>query len=494
MRKFKEQFDYPEGFKFKLQPFEHQDNYLKSAWRLRVDGTLFDMGLGKTKVTLDTAAMLAYTNKIDGLIVFAPKGVYANWESIELPKHMSPSVTYKAVLWKGLSSKKHINELMPIMKHEDNILHILIINYDAVITEKGKYTLDKFMLGHKSVMIVCDESTKLKNPNAKRTKALIKLGQKATCKRILTGSPITKSPLDFYSQALFLSKECLGFSNFFAFRNRYAILQDVTTFGGASFKQVVGFKNLAELSDKIETFCHRIMKEECLDLPEKTYLTRSFELTKEQRKLYNEMQTTMMLELENDMVSTSIALTKLLRLRQICSGYCPTDQGDILKIDNNRLNTLMECIEEIDGKIIIWAYFVEDIKTIAKSLKDTYGESSFVTYFGETSLEERTANIDKFEKDPNCRFFIANPKVGGMGITLNSAKYAIFYNADYNYEDRMQAEARNYRIGQKEHIFYIDIIAKDTIEEDIINALVNKYEIATEVLRDKLLEWLKINK
>ena len=492
MRKFKEQFEYPNGFQFKLKPFEHQDNYLKSAWRNRVDAILFDMGLGKTKVTLDTAAMLAYSNKIDGLIVFAPKGVYANWESIELPKHMSPSVQYKTVLWKGLSSKKHANELMPIMKHEDNILHILIINYDAVITEKGKFTLDKFMLGHKAVMIVCDESTKLKNPKAKRTKALISLGQRAICKRILTGSPITKSPLDFYSQALFLSKECLGFSNYFAFRNRYAILEDVTTFGGASFKKVVGFKNLSELSDKIEKFSHRIMKEECLDLPDKTYLVRSFELTKEQRKLYDEMKTTAMLELEDDMVSTSIALTKLLRLRQICSGYCPTDSGEILKIENKRLETLMDCIEEIDGKIIIWAYFIEDIKTIAEALRETYGEDSVVTYFGETTLEARTENINKFESNPECRFFVANPKVGGMGITLNAAKYAIFYNADYNYEDRMQAEARNYRIGQKENIFYIDIIAKNTIEEDIVQALINKYEIAVEVLRDKLLEWLKI--
>ena len=167
MRKFKERFEFPEGFQFKLKPFEHQENYLKAAFRNRLDGILFDMGLGKTKVTLDTAAMLFYMNKIDGLIVFAPKGVYANWEAIELPKHMSPSVKYKAVLWKGLSTKKNINELVPIMKHEDGILHIFIINYDAVITEKGKYTIDAFLNGHKSTMIVCDESTKLKNLLAK---------------------------------------------------------------------------------------------------------------------------------------------------------------------------------------------------------------------------------------------------------------------------------------------------------------------------------------
>ena len=494
MRKFNEQFDYPEGFEFKLKPFEHQDNYLKAAWRLRVDGTLFDMGLGKTKVTLDTAGMLAYTGKIDSLIVFAPKGVYANWEQKELPKHMSPSVQYKAVLWKGISTKKNVAELVPIMTHEDNVLHIFIINYDAVITEKGKYTLDKFISGHKATMIVCDESTKIKNPKAKRTVALCKLGQRAVCKRILTGSPITRSPLDFYSQALFLSKDCLGFSNFFAFRNRYAILEDVTTFGGASFKKVVGFKNINELSDKIETFCHRIMKEECLDLPEKTYLTRTFELTKEQQKYYNEMSNNLMIELENDMVSTTIALTKILRLRQICCGYVPTDQGDVLRIENKRLETLMDCIEEIDGKIIIWAYFVQDIKDIAEAIKKEYGEDSFVTYYGETALEDRTKAIELFENNDKCRFFIANPKVGGMGITLNAAKYSIFYNADYNLEDRMQAEARNYRIGQKEHIFYIDIMAENTVEESIVESLVNKYEIATEVLRDKLLEWLKIKK
>ena len=492
MRKFQEQFDYPEGFEFKLKPFEHQDNYLRAAFRKRVDAILFDMGLGKTKVTLDTAAMLAYMGKIDGLIVFAPKGVYANWETTELPKHMSPSVKYKAVLWKGLSSKKNVNELMPIMKHEDDILHIFIVNYDAVITEKGRYTIDAFMNGHKSVMVVCDESTKLKNPQAKRTKELIKIGSRAACKRILTGSPITKSPLDFYSQALFLGKECLGFSNFYAFRNRYAVLKDVTTFGGASFKQVVGFQNLEELSDKIETFSHRIMKEECLDLPDKTYLTRMFELSDEQKQYYNELADTMMLDLADDMVSVTIALTKLLRLRQICCGYCPTDQGEMLQIANKRLDTLMECIEEIDGKIIIWAYFIPDIEKIVAALEKEYGKESVVTYYGATSLEDRTANINKFESDPRCRFFVANPKVGGMGITLNAAKYAIFYNADYNLEDRMQAEARNYRIGQKEHIFYIDIVARNTVEEGIIESLVNKYELATEVLRDKLLEWLKI--
>ena len=497
MRKFEEKFEFPEGFEFKLQPFEHQDNFLKSAWRLKSEGTLFDMGLGKTKVTLDTAAMLNYSGKIDGLIVFAPKGVYGNWDRIEIPKHMSPSVTYKTVLWKGLSSKKHTNELIPIMKKEEGILHILVINYDAVITEKGRFTLDKFISGHSAVMIVCDESTKIKNHKAKRTIEICKLGQRAACKRILTGSPITRSPLDFYSQALFLGKEHLGFSNFFAFRNRYAVLEDVTTFGGASFKKVIGFKNLSELSNKIETFCHRIMKEECLDLPDKTYLTRSFELTKEQRSLYEEMKKTMMLDLEEDMVSTTIALTKLLRMRQICSGYCPTDLGDILEIEHKRLDTLMDCVEEIDGKIIIWAYFIQDIKNIAEALRKEYGTKDYdpvVTYFGETSVEDRSAAIDKFENDNNCRFFVANPKVGGMGITLNAAKYAIFYNVDYNLEDRMQAEARNYRIGQKEHIFYIDIIAQDTVEEDIVKSLVNKYEIATEVLRDKLLEWLKINK
>lgn len=492
MRKFQEQFDYPEGFEFKLKPFEHQDNYLRAAFRKRVDAILFDMGLGKTKVTLDTAAMLAYMGKIDGLIVFAPKGVYANWETTELPKHMSPSVKYKAVLWKGLSSKKNVSELVPIMKHEDDVLHIFIVNYDAVITEKGRYTIDAFMNGHKSVMVVCDESTKLKNPQAKRTKELIKIGSRATCKRILTGSPITKSPLDFYSQALFLGKECLGFSNFYAFRNRYAVLKDITTFGGASFKQVVGFQNLEELSDKIETFSHRIMKEECLDLPDKTYLTRMFDLSDEQKQYYNELADTMMLDLADDMVSVTIALTKLLRLRQICCGYCPTDQGEMLQIANKRLDTLMECIEEIDGKIIIWAYFIPDIEKIAAALEKEYGKGSVVTYYGATSLEDRTANINKFENDPRCRFFVANPKVGGMGITLNAAKYAIFYNADYNLEDRMQAEARNYRIGQKEHIFYIDIVARNTVEEGIIESLVNKYELATEVLRDKLLEWLKI--
>ena len=151
------------------------------------------------------------------------------------------------------------------------------------------------------------------------------------------------------------------------------------------------------------------MKEECLDLPDKTYLVRYFSLTSEQRKLYEEMKTTMMLDLEDDMVSTSIALTKLLRMRQICSGYCPTDQGGELRIAHKRLETLMDCVEEIDGKVIIWAYFVDDIESIAAALRKEYGDESVVTYYGKTELDERTQNIHRFENDPDCRFFVANP-------------------------------------------------------------------------------------
>jgi SNF2 family DNA or RNA helicase len=480
---FKED-DYP----FVLLPFVYQDFVLHYTWKNKLAALFLDMGLGKSKITLDTAGLLYLNNEINGLIIVAPKGVYGNWTAKEIPKHLPAQVPYKVVQWKTPLTKKKTDELTELLTNKEKCLNILVINIDALITEKGKFVLDQFLKTYQTLMVI-DESTKIKNPKAKRAIEAHTFGQKAKYKRILTGSPITKSPMDIYAQSAFLSKELLGFGNFYAFRNRYAILKEITTFGGRTFKDEVGYQNLDELTEKLQKFSVRMTKEQCLDLPEKQYLTRQVELTPEQRKYYNQLKDESLIVLEDDEVSVTMILTQILRLRQICSGYLATDNGELVEIKHNRLEELEDTIEEINGKVIIWADFIPSIKTIENFLVKKYGPRSTVTYYGAT--KDRETPIERFENDPDCRFFISNPSVGSMGITLNAANYALYYERDYNLINRLQSEARNYRIGQKNKITYIDFLAPDTIEEDIVEALVNKYELSAKVLRDKLIEWLK---
>jgi SNF2 family DNA or RNA helicase len=475
-------------YPFTFTPFIHQDFVLEYTWKNRYAALFLDMGLGKSKITLDTAGLLYLNEEIDGMIIVAPKGVYGNWIAKEIPKHLPESIPRKVVQWKTPLTKNKTTELNDLLSSKEKCLHIFVINIDALITDKGKFVMDQFLKKFKTMMVV-DESTKIKSPKSKRSIATYNFGQKAKYKRILTGSPITKSPMDVYAQCAFLSKELLGFGNFYAFRNRYAVLKEITTFGGRSFKDEVGYQNLDELSDKLQTFSIRMTKEQCLDLPEKVYLTRSVEFTPEQRKYYNQLKDESIIILEDDEVSVTMVLTQILRCRQICSGYLATDAGNTIPIPNNRLAELEDTLEEINGKVIIWADFIQSIEQIVDFLSKKYGPKSVVSYYGAT--KDRETPIERFENDPDCRFFVSNPAVGSMGITLNAANYAIYYERDYNLINRLQSEARNYRIGQKNKITYIDLLIPGTIEEDIVEALINKYEISARVLRDRLLEWLK---
>ena len=337
--------------------------------------------------------------------------------------------------------------------------------------------------------MVIDESTKIKNPKAIRSIAAYKLGLKAQYKRILTGSPITKAPLDIYAQCAFLDKKLLGFGNYYAFRNRYAIIEKCYTFGNSSYQKVVDYQNEDELSTKLQTFSIRLIKEQCLDLPAKQYITRQVELTPEQKKYYQALKKESLIVLDDDEVSVTIVLTKILRFRQICCGFLKTDTGNLIDIKCNKLKEVEDIVEEINGKVIIWSNFIDKgILKIAEALRKTYGNESVVTFYGDT--KDRETPIDRFENDPTCRFFIANPAVGGYGLTLNAASYVIYYDADYDLEKRQQSETRNYRIGQNKKVVYIDLITKDTIEEKIVEALINKYHISAKMLKDKLLEWL----
>jgi len=478
-----------QDYRFKNEPYAHQAAYLHRFWQEPVAALFADMGTGKSFMLINNMCMLYDNGHINGALIIAPKGVYRNWVNVELPKHIPDHVVWKTALWNPQPNKAE-EAAMDSMFDIDDVLHIMVMNVEAFSSEKGKKFAERFLLSHTALMAV-DESTTIKSPSAQRTKNICKVGRFAQYRRILTGSPVTKSPLDLYTQCAFLDPDLLGFSSFFAFQSRYATTVK-RTMGARSFNQIIGYRRLDELNDKLQSFAFRVTKEECVDLPPKVYTRREVPLTDEQERAYAQMKK-MALALFEDgsMVTTTTALTQLLRMHQICCGHLRTDEGELRELKNNRLGALMECIEETSGKAIIWANYTHDILAIERALSKEYGGGCAATYYGDTAAEDRPKIVDKFQ-DPNSelRFFIGQPKTGGYGLTLTEAQTVIYYSNSYDLEVRLQSEDRAHRIGQKGSVTYIDLIAPKTVDEKIVEALRNKINIATEVLGEDLKAWL----
>jgi SNF2 family DNA or RNA helicase len=334
-----------------------------------------------------------------------------------------------------------------------------------------------------------DESTTIKTPTAKRTKNIIGIGQNAKYKRIMTGSPITKNPLDLYTQCEFLDPWLLDFASYYSFRNRYAEMKTMHV-RGRSIQVVKEFRHLGELSDTVKEFSYRVLKEDCLDLPPKVFIKRHVALTTEQKKVYEQMKKHAIAMLNKKVTTTVTVLTQLMRLHQITCGYVTADDGTVQAVESNRLNELMSILEDTDGKVIIWANYQTSVSDIMKALTKKYGANSFVHYYGLTPQEDRQDNIRKFQNDPECRFIIGTPQTGGYGITLTQANTVIYYSNSYDLEKRLQSEDRAHRIGQKKTVTYIDLISEDTVDEKIVKALRDKINIASEVMGEDLKEWI----
>ena len=330
-----------EKYPFKNKPFLHQAAYLQRFWEEQNTALFAEMGTGKSFMIINNAAMLYDKGRIDALLIVAPKGVYRNWYRSEIPKHMPAHVKYEMACWNPTPRKAEKLEMDKMWNAVDD-LRILIMNIEAFSTEKGQQFAKIFLRTTKAFMAI-DESTTIKTPTAKRTKAIVKVGKEAKYRRIATGSPVTKSPLDLYSQCEFLSTDCLNYDSYYAFQARYAVLVE-RKMPTHTFKQVVGYRHLDELKGKLDRFAFRVTKEECLDLPDKIYLRRDVELTAEQKKAYEQMKLMALAVLDQGLVSTNNALTQLMRLHQIVCGYVKLDDGQELDLPNNRINELMDLL------------------------------------------------------------------------------------------------------------------------------------------------------
>ena len=475
------------NYKFKTKPYAHQLTALEKSWNKENYAYFMEMGTGKTKVLIDNLAMLYDKRKVDGALIVAPKVVVKTWYEQELPTHLPNHIDNTTVLWQSNITKAQQEKLNSLLENE-MLLHVLVMNVEALSTEKGVNFARKFINSHKTLMAI-DESTTIKTPTARRTKNIIMLGKQAKYKRIMTGSPITKNPLDLYTQCEFLDPWLLDFASYYAFRNRYAEMKTMHI-RGRSIQVVDRFQNLAELSEKVKDFSYRVLKEDCLDLPPKNFIKRHITLTPEQQKVYKQMKDSALAILNGKVSTTMTVLTQLMRLHQITCGHFTADDGSEQEVKSNRMNELMSILEETEGKAIIWANYQKDIKGIIEEITKKYGPGSVVDYYGLTPQEDRQDHIRKFQNDPECRFLIGTPQTGGYGITLTQANTVIYYSNGYDLEKRLQSEDRAHRIGQKKTVTYIDLICEDTVDEKIVKALRDKINIASEVMGEELRDWI----
>tara|TARA_R110000751_G_scaffold24097_2_gene65957 strand:- start:1014 stop:2456 length:1443 start_codon:yes stop_codon:yes gene_type:complete len=476
-------------YKFKTLPYEHQQEAFVMSAQKKVFALLMDMGTGKTKVCLDSIGFLFEKKEISFVLIVAPKGVIANWLG-EIETHLPDRIEREIVLWKPSLTKSFRESLKKLGSSDPGKLKFLLMNVEAFSSKKGVQVADYFINNFKVFMAI-DESTTIKNRQAKRTKSITKLGLGARYKRILTGSPVTRSPLDLFSQMNFLDEKILGFNSFYAFQARFAVVQR-RTMGAHSFNHIVGFRRLDELTDILDKNSYRVRKEDCLDLPDKVYVRRNVEMTQEQNKAYEQMKHFALARLNSGELSTTKnVLTQIMRLQQICCGNLTDDDGVVHPLPSNRIKELLDICDEIQGKAIIWATWTMDIRSIAEALRDRFSVQAVATLHGETPDSDRQQIVEDFQdRQSELRFIVGHPKTGGYGLTLTAATTVIYYSNSYDLELRIQSEDRAHRIGQTNKVTYIDLISPKTIDEKIVRALRNKINIADTILGETARDWL----
>lgn len=480
------------AYQYETQPYEHQRKSFEESWDAEYYALLMEMGTGKSKVAIDTMAALYEAKKVTAALIIAPKGVYDNWVKRELPIHLPKRIPREILRWIPAKTKKFQGALKEFILSSDPLLKIFVINIEAFSSARGTEAATAFLYQNPDNIVIVDESTTIKNRRAARTKSILSLQKWAKYRRILTGSPITKSPMDLFSQCDFLAHKALGFNSYFAFQARYATVQQ-RKMGNRSFQQITGYRRLDELSENLERFSTRVLKVDCLDLPAKVYARREVPLTDEQAALYEQMRKSALAELDSgEWATTASVLTQIMRLQQICCGHLQPDGGEVQELQSYRLMELLDITEEIRGKAIIWATYTHDIQQIAEALRKRFGPDSVATYYGATPQEERQKIVETFQQECSpLRFFVGQPKTGGYGITLTAATTVIYYSNSYDLEIRLQSEDRAHRIGQRNKVTYVDLVSPETIDEKILEALRDKITLAGAVLREDVRSWLQ---
>lgn len=474
--------------RFKTTPFKHQLEEWERSRSFPYRALFWEMGCGKTKTLLDTAAWLVEEGSVAGVLVLAPNGVHENWVTDEIPAHWAgPEMVSFVYRTAKAKTKAHAEALERALAAP---LSFVAMSYDAFMTKDGRKAADRFLTGRRCLYVL-DESARVKNPSAKRTRAVVASGRKAPFKRILTGTPVANSPFDVYSQVKFLDEEfwkARGFASVDAFRTHFGVWeQAVNGATGQRFNRVVSYRNLNQLAEIMTQVGSRVTKEVALDLPPKVYSKRYFDLAPKQRELYDSLRKEFVAFLDSgEMVTAPLIVVRLLRLQQVTCGYLPSDDCESVTDlpDNPRLKLLGETLEDVEGQAIVWARFRRDVDKICALLG-----ADAVRYDGLVGDADRLSARERFQRG-EVEFFVANPAAAGEGLTLTTAKTVVYYSNSFNLTHRLQSEDRAHRIGQAGAVQYVDLIGSGTIDHHLVASLRNKFNVASMVTGDTARQWL----
>jgi SNF2 family DNA or RNA helicase len=467
---------FPVWYKFKNKPMDHQNVALAKMWNERNFALFMEMGTGKTFTIINWAAAMFMNKDIEAMLVVCPTSVKPVWIG-EMDAHC-PIEHSVHIVESGKSAA-----CVKWMEEAEG-LKVMVVGVEALSSGGAYNSAIDFVINHKAAMVI-DESSRIKTHSATRTKRCIKLGEVCQAKAILTGTPITQGMQDLYAQFAFLDKNIIGQKSYFGFQNRYC------TMGGFEGRKITGYKHINEIMDLVAPHTYIVKKDDVLDLPPKVYESITVKPSKEQARILKDVGDAHIMGAQMGDLDLEVetVLERMIRYQQIVGGMFPYDEEDgthgITPISgpNPKLDAMCDMIKDLDvnAKVIIWARFVPEQRMIAEYLNNFFGPS-VAWYSAGATTSERKQMIEDFQ-DPHstCRFFLSNPTMGGIGLTLTAASYVIYYSNSFSLEDRLQSEDRAHRKGQTKSVTYIDIMMDHKIDRDIVAAIKSKKSVADYV-------------
>lgn len=438
-------------------------------------GFLFEMGCGKTLTSIAVMGVLYKKGMIDRVLIVAPTSVVAVW-----PRELAEFADYPFTVQTLLGDKqKRLRAISDLKRYRYEKMKVAVINYESVWRDGIKDALQEW----DPDLIICDESQRIKGHDAKQSKAMHELGDKARYKIILSGTPVQNNVTDIWSQYRFLDRTVFG-DLYYPFQNHYCVMHSV-------FKsKVLRTINEDELIQKEHSIAFRVTKDEALDLPEQTFEVRYVEMTPKERRTYDSLKRESVAELEGEgTVTATTVLTRLLRLQQFTGGFLIKDgETQPQQISTAKLDALKDIIEDyvIDGgkKLVVFARFLPEVKAILalaeKSLQPA--GKKVVSIYGDIKKEERGDIIQRFQTDPDTVLIVGQIDTLGVGVTLTAADTCVYYSKTYNYATYEQSLSRIHRISQRNVCTYIDLVCADSVDEKITQALKKKEDLAKTIV------------
>jgi SNF2 family DNA or RNA helicase len=518
-------------------PWKHQTETLEALAGRKFFALFLGMRTGKTKIILDDFGRLELAGDVEDLVVIAPAGAYKTWVTA-IEEHASKDLKKRldVFVWESGRNGRRDKERRADFVDQTDKPRALIMNVEALSSVEEARKIVMEIVSQRKSMIVVDESTVIKNIDSNRGNFIVnKLGPKASYRRILSGLPCPRSPLDVFAQFQFLEKGCLGHENFITFKSRYADEQKICVLptpvlrsrlkryvGNSiqvngigevgvedmnrsgvlaeldrrriyyqSIPTIKGYRNEEELRDKIAPLSFRRTLDQCYDLPPKMYSMREVEMTKEQKRIYQDIKDKATSQLnEMDHVTALSVITRILRCHQVLCGHVRDEEGKFHEVPEKRTKALLELLEDYDGhKAVVWCSYDPDVRKVSLALRKEFGEDSVARFWGGNS-KEREADEIRFKTDDKCRFMVATPDSGGKGRAWDIADLVVYYSNTDNLEHRDQSEERTQANMKTRSVGYVDLMIPGTVDEKIVKSLRRKIDMAAVITGDDWRQWL----